>query len=194
MAEITLSARFEDALVYAARLHRQQRRKGNNVPYVSHLMAVAALTLEHGGDEDQAIAALLHDAAEDQGGRDELQRIEVRFGAGVSKIVADCSDSLDVPKPSWRPRKEAYVAGLASKPARSLLVSLADKTHNAECIRDDFGQLGEAVWDRFTGSGAGVRWYYTALSAAFCRYRPSPLAERLASAVSGFATKAPIRS
>lgn len=187
MSGTKLTDRFEEALVYASRLHRTQRRKGNNVPYVSHLMAVTALTLEHGGDEEQAIAALLHDAAEDQGGREELRRIERSFGAGVARIVADCSDSLDQPKPSWRPRKEAYVAGLAEKPERSLLVSLADKTHNAECIRDDHRQFGEAVWDRFSGSGAGVRWYYRALADAFRRHRPSPLAERLDAAVGCFA-------
>ncbi len=188
MPRVSLNDRFEEALVYAARLHRRQRRKGNDVPYVSHLMAVTALTLEHGGDEEQAIAALLHDAAEDQGGQAELERIEARFGAGVAAIVADCSDSLEEPKPAWRPRKEAYVAGLAHKPERSLLVSLADKTHNAECIRDDYRQLGDAVWDRFGGGGAGVRWYYQALADSFDRHRPSALAERLGAAVACFAT------
>ncbi len=186
MPLVELTERFEEALLYAARLHRDQRRKGNDVPYVSHLMAVTALTLEHGGDEEQAIAALLHDAAEDQGGLEELRRIEQRFGAGVAGIVADCSDTLEEPKPAWRPRKEAYVAGLAVKPQRSLLVSLADKTHNAECIRDDHAALGEALWTRFSGGGAGVRWYYRALADAFRRHRPSPLAERLADAVACF--------
>lgn len=186
MPDVTLSDRFEEALVYAARLHRHQRRKGNRVPYVSHLMAVAALTLEHGGDEEQAVGALLHDAAEDQGGRAELQRIKERFGPGVAAIVADCSDSLEDVKPTWRPRKEAYVASLARKPERSLLVSLADKTHNAECIRDDHNQLGDAVWTRFSGGGAGVRWYYAALVEGFRAHRPSPLTERLATAVACF--------
>ncbi len=190
MQSVILTDRFEEALVYAARLHRRQRRKGNDVPYVSHLMAVAALTLEHGGDEAQAIAALLHDAAEDQGGRVELDRIEQRFGPVVAEIVSDCSDTLEEPKPAWRPRKEAYVAGLASKPDRSLLVSLADKTHNAECIRDDHRELGDALWARFSGGGAGVRWYYQALAEVFRAHRPSPLAQRLSAAVDCFSTRA----
>lgn len=190
MPLVSLTDRFDEALVYAARLHRGQRRKGNEVPYISHLLAVAALTLEHGGDEEQAIGALLHDAAEDQGGQPELARIETRFGPGVAAIVADCSDSLEGPTPAWRPRKAAYIAGLASKPERSLLVTLADKTHNAECIRDDHAVLGEALWSRFGGGGAGVRWYYRGLADAFRLHRPSPLTERMAAAVDHFAPPA----
>ncbi len=187
MSPFILTDRFDQALVYAASLHRRQMRKGTNVPYISHLMAVAALTLEHGGNEDQAIGALLHDAAEDQGGLVELARIESRFGPEVSAIVADCSDSFDESKPNWRPRKEAYIASLATKPERSLLVSLADKTHNAECIRDDHAAEGEAVWKRFRVGGAEVRWYYRALAEAFQKNRPSPLTRRLTFAVDHFA-------
>ncbi len=187
MGYVTLTDRFDEALVYASRLHRRQRRKGNNVPYVSHLMAVSALVIENGGDEDQAIGALLHDAAEDQGGLEELRRIEARFGAAVAVIVRDCSDSLTEPKPPWRPRKEAYLESLTAKPSSSLLVSLADKTHNAECIRMDYRALGERLWDRFTGDGEGIRWYYRGLAERFRAALPSPLSERLQDAVVAFA-------
>jgi hypothetical protein len=127
-----LTTRYDDAFRYAHDLHRMQKRKGTSVPYISHLMVVSALVVEHGGDEDQAIGALLHDAVEDQGGAATLNAIESRFGRLVAEIVSDCTDSWEEPKPDWRLRKEAYLATLPAKPARSLLVSLADKTHNAE--------------------------------------------------------------
>jgi (p)ppGpp synthase/HD superfamily hydrolase len=118
-----LSSSFDDALVYASRLHRTQTRKGKAVPYIAHLMVVSALVLEHGGTEEQAIAGLLHDAAEDQGGLSTLSEVEQRFGSAVAKIVADCTDSFADPKPPWRPRKEAYIASLKRKSTTSLLVS-----------------------------------------------------------------------
>jgi (p)ppGpp synthase/HD superfamily hydrolase len=181
-----LTDRFADAFTFAHALHRAQRRKGSDIPYVAHLMSVSALVIEHGGDEDQAIAGLLHDAAEDCGGAPTLAEIERRFGAGVAAIVADCTDSWVEPKPDWRPRKEAYLATLAGKPDRSLLVSLSDKVHNAESIGADFAALGEALWPRFTGGSDGTRWYYRALSDVFARRAPGPLAGRLARAVAGF--------
>ncbi len=187
VTRVHLTERFDDALVYASRLHRHQRRKGNDVPYLSHLLAVTALVIENGGDEEQAIGALLHDAAEDQGGLEELARIEARFGPGVAAIVHDCSDSLTEPKPPWRPRKQAFLDGLAAKPGRSLLVSLADKTHNAECIKADYRLLGDRLWTRFSSDGAGVRWYYRGLSERFQAVMPSPLAQRLKDAVEAFA-------
>ena len=159
------SDRFDEALAYASRLHRDQRRKGTDIPYISHLMSVAALVLEHGGDEDQAIAALLHDAVEDQGGEPILEEIRLRYGDGVAKIVADCSDAWEEPKPPWRERKEAYLAKLPEKDAASLLVSLADKTHNARAILNDLRQIGDDIWDRFNGGKDGTIWYYEALSA-----------------------------
>jgi len=153
-----LTGRFDDALVFASRLHRAQRRKGTDIPYVSHLMAVSALVLEHGGNEDQAIAALLHDAAEDQGGATILEEIRGRFGEPVARIVADCTDAWEEPKPDWRPRKEAYIAKLPAKHASSLLVSLADKTHNARAILNDYRVLGDALWSRFNGGREGTFW------------------------------------
>lgn len=182
-----LSARFDDAFLFAHGLHRGQCRKGTAIPYVSHLMAVAALVVEHGGDEDQAIAALLHDAPEDQGGAETLAEIKRRFGDGVARIVADCTDAWVEPKPPWRPRKEAYLAALPAKPPRSLLVSLADKTHNAEAVLADYRSLGDALWPRFNGGADGTRWFYRALADVFARSLPGPLSGRLARAVDGFA-------
>lgn len=175
-----LTDRFDDALTYASRLHRAQRRKGNDVPYISHLLAVAAIALENGADEDQAIAALLHDAVEDQGGFPRLEEIRARFGEGVAAIVADCTDAHEDPKPAWHPRKEAYIASLATKPARSLAVSLADKTHNASAINADLRVHGESVWSRFTGGKGGTLWYYRALANAFRAHAPGIAAERFA--------------
>mgnify|MGYP003951072389 CR=1 FL=1 len=162
-----LTRRFDDALVYANTIHANQVRKGTAIPYVSHLLGVASLTLEHGGDEDQAIAALLHDAVEDCGGEERLKDIRSRFGAGVAMIVDHCTDSWEEPKPEWRPRKEKYVSAIAWKPARSLLVSLADKTHNAGAIVSDLYVVGEELWGRFTGRRDGTLWYYEALADAF---------------------------
>ncbi|WP_245806043.1 HD domain-containing protein [Erythrobacter donghaensis] len=179
-----LTDRFDEALAYASRLHRTQIRKGSGVPYVSHLLAVAAIALENGADEDQAIAALLHDAVEDQGGLAQLKEIRRRFGEGVAAIVADCTDSHEAEKPAWRPRKEAYIASLAHKPARSLAVSLADKTHNASAINADLRAVGAAVWERFTADRDQVLWYYRALSEAFRVHAPGLAAERFAREVS----------
>jgi len=175
-----LTERFDDALAYASALHRAQTRKGSGIPYVSHLLAVAAIALENGADEDQAIAALLHDAVEDQGGLAQLEAIRERYGEGVAQIVADCTDSHAEPKAAWHPRKEAYIASLAHKPARSLAVSLADKTHNAAAINADLRSSGEAVWSRFTGGKGGTLWYYRALANAFRAHAPGLAAERFA--------------
>jgi hypothetical protein len=146
-------------------------------------MAVAALVVEHGGDEDQAIAALLHAAAEDQAGLATLDDIERRFGAKVAEIVSDCSDACTEPKSEWRARKKAYVAELSTKPKRSLLVSLADKVHNAEAILYDYRVLGDRLWARFTGGLEGTRWYYRELAEFFVRAMPGRLSDRLSHAV-----------
>ena len=175
-----LTARFDDALAYTSALHRSQQRKGSAIPYISHLLAVAAIALENGADEDQAIAALLHDAVEDQGGLAQLEIIRERFGNDVAAMVADCTDAHEEPKPTWRPRKEAYIASLAQKPARSLAVSLADKTHNASAINADLRAVGQSVWDRFTGGKDGSLWYYRALADAFRKHAPGIAAERFA--------------
>jgi (p)ppGpp synthase/HD superfamily hydrolase len=162
-----LSPRFEDALVYAARIHAGQKRKGKDVPYIAHLLGVTGIALEVGADEDQAIAALLHDAVEDQGGEKQHQQIQKRFGDRVARIVADCSDSWILPKPPWQGRKEAYLQHLLQVSPDSMLVSCADKLDNARTILEDYRQVGEVVWDRFTGGREGTLWYYRALVERF---------------------------
>ncbi len=181
-----LTERFDEAFRYAHRLHRAQTRKGTPIPYISHLMSVTALVIEHGGDEDQAIAALLHDAAEDQGGAERLAEIRTKFGDAVAAIVADCTDAWTEPKPPWRARKEAYLAALPHKPRRSLLVSLADKTHNAEAILFDYRVLGDSLWSRFSGGTDDTRWYYNALADVFLKTMPGRLSDRLSRAVAAF--------
>jgi len=156
-----LSERFDSALEFTSRLHRRQLRKGTTIPYVSHLLAVAGIALEHGADEDTAIAALLHDAVEDQGGAETLARIEERFGARVAAIVSACSDTDRTPKPPWRDRKEAYLEHLAEeRDAAVLLISASDKLHNARTLLIDARLLGDATWDRFAGGKDGSLWYY----------------------------------
>lgn len=181
-----LSKIFDDALVYAANLHRDQIRKGSGIPYIAHLMSVSSRVLSAGGSEVQAIGGLLHDAAEDQGGEATLEVIRKRFGPDVAQIVADCTDSWTEPKPEWRTRKEAYLLKLPTKPATSLLVSLADKVDNAEAILGDYRQIGDNVWQRFTGGREGTIWYYRTLSAIFDRALPCPLARDLSRLVSSF--------
>lgn len=180
-----LGLRFDEALVYARQLHQAQVRKGTVIPYFAHLMAVSAIVLEYGGDEDQAIAGLLHDAMEDQGGVETLADIGKKFGAVVAAIVEDCTDAWTEPKPPWQERKERYVASLAHKPKRSLLVSAADKLHNCRSIAADYAILGEDLWQRFTGARDGTLWYYRALADAFGCQLPSPLSDALEREVSG---------
>lgn len=178
-----LTDRFGTALAYTTALHREQRRKGTSIPYTAHLLGVAAIALELGADEDQAIAALLHDAVEDQGGLPRLADIRARFGDAVAAIVADCTDAVIEPKPEWHARKQAYIASLRHKPQSSLLVSLADKTHNARAIVDDLAAHGAQVWDRFTTGRDGSLWYYGALADAFQQRLPGAGADRLAAIV-----------
>jgi len=183
---MVLSETFDNALVYASQLHRDQVRKGSGIPYVAHLLSVSSRVLVAGGSEDQAIAGLLHDAAEDQGGQATLDEIHGRFGSPVSKIVADCTDSWVEPKPEWRPRKEAYLSALPAKPAASLLVSLADKVDNAEAILHDYLHIGDDLWSRFTGGRQGTIWYYRTLSTIFNQALPCALSNELSRTVSQF--------
>jgi GTP pyrophosphokinase len=176
---VSLSARFEEALILATRLHAGQFRKGTAIPYIAHLLGVAGIVLELGASEDEAIAALLHDAAEDRGGKAVLEDIRARFGDAVAEIVAGCTDAWTEPKPEWRPRKEAYIADLPRASASVLLVSAADKLHNARSILRDYRALGEAVWERFTGGREGTLWYYRSLVEIFRATGPSALAEEL---------------
>jgi len=164
---MNLSSRYEAALVMATQLHASQKRKGTSVPYVSHLLAVSSLVLEHGGNENQAIAALLHDAVEDQGGLSTLDKIRDGFGDVVADIVDHCTDAYEDPKPEWRIRKEEFVASIAEKPLDAALVSCADKLHNARAILNDLRSLGDELWGRFTGGKEGTLWYYQSLAGAF---------------------------
>ncbi len=161
------SQRFEDGFVYANRLHAGQERKATGIPYVTHLMSVAALVAEYGGSEDQVIAALLHDAAEDQGGRATLDQVRRRFGDAVADIVESVSDTFETPKPPWRERKEAYLAHIRSAPEEALLVSAADKLHNARCIVAELRASPEAAFSRFKGGKDGTLWYFRSLVDAF---------------------------
>lgn len=157
--------RYVAAVAWAAELHRSQGRKGRAIPYLSHLLAVSGLVLEHGGTEDQAIAGLLHDAIEDAGVT--VEDISARFGPAVAGIVWACTDSDEVPKPPWRARKEAYMARLPAIDADALLVSLADKVHNVRTLAEDLEREGEATFDRFAGGADGSRWYYRRLAEEF---------------------------
>jgi (p)ppGpp synthase/HD superfamily hydrolase len=174
-----LTARFRKAMVYAACLHAGQTRKRTDRPYIGHLLGVTALVLENGGDEDEAIAALLHDAVEDQGGVITLEAIRRKFGERVAKIVEGCTDSFTTPKPPWRERKESYLAKLRKAPPDVRLVSAADKLNNAREILRDFRTEGEAIWSRFNGGKDGTLWYYSELVHIFCAAGTSPLVDEL---------------
>lgn len=187
-----LSDRYKDALLFAARLHDSQTRKGTEIAYLTHLMSVSALVMENGGNEDEAVAALLHDAIEDQSadyesefltdplhGRDALKRdIELKYGSRVLSIVIGCTDDEDFEKPpegergtveAWKQRKEAYIAHIeAAEDVALLRVSCADKLHNARTILLDLHEHGEEIWSRFrAGSKEGVLWYYRSLARQF---------------------------
>lgn len=166
-----LSDRFNQALIYAHTLHREQPRKGKDIPYIGHLLGVASLVLEAGGDEDMAIAALLHDAVEDQGGQPRLDEIKKMFGDRVAHIVWGCTDSDEADpdkKAPWCERKQKYVAHVEHQADPQVrLVSAADKVHNSRAVLLDHYELGDAVFDRFSKGKQGTLWYYRALVDAF---------------------------
>lgn len=164
-----LTADFDRALLLATSHHRRQLRKGGaGTPYVAHLLAVTSLVLEMGGSEDEAIGALLHDAVEDGGGPEMLERIRAEFGSDVARIVQANSDTDEDPKPPWAQRKRDYIAAVATKAPDELRVSLADKLHNARSILIDFRTFGDELWKRFKpGTGEPVRSYYRELYDAF---------------------------
>lgn len=178
-----LSERFTEALTFATRLHAQQVRKGSGVPYVAHLLGVASIALEYGANEDEAIAALLHDAIEDQGGIPTREEIRRQFGDAVTAIVEGCSDSQTLPKPPWRDRKERYLAHLKTASASVLLVSAADKLYNARSLLKDYHLVGEDLWQRFAGGKEGTLWYYGALVEALTEAGSSPLVKEFAAVV-----------
>jgi (p)ppGpp synthase/HD superfamily hydrolase len=178
-----LTARFSQALVYAVELHAAQLRKVSGVPYVAHLLGVAAIALEHGAGEDEAIAALLHDAVEDQGGapvRDDIRR---RFGNHVADVVDGCTDADTTPKPPWRPRKERYLARLAQAGSSVRLVCSADKLHNLRSLLQDYRLHGESLWEQFSGGRAGTLWYYRSVATTLAGVERTALVEELERAV-----------
>ncbi len=169
--------RIEAAFAYAAELHRAQTRKGNGAPYLTHLMAVAACVGEHLGGEDQVIAALLHDAIEDQGvSADELAR---RFGPEVARIVVACTDAFERTKPPWRARKERYIATLRDEDAAVKLVAVSDKIHNARSIERGHRVIGARVWARFSAPAGDTLWFYRAVADALAHGWAHPLVDEL---------------
>jgi (p)ppGpp synthase/HD superfamily hydrolase len=182
-----LSPRFDQALAWASELHRGQRRKGGGVPYISHLLAVTALVLEAGGDEDEAIAAVLHDAVEDQGGPPVRAEIEKRFGPRVAAIVDGCTDTDQDPKPPWRERKTAFIQALESSDASVRLVVSADKLHNATCTLHDLRREGPAAWERMRGREKAL-WYYRSVTETLVRSGPNVLVGRLEAVVAELET------
>ena len=172
---LSTTARFEAALVYAHQVHQNQRRKGTGIPYIAHVLGVASLAIEYGATEDEAIAALLHDAAEDGGGEATLAEIRASFGDAVADIVLGCSDSLvedPEDKLPWRDRKENYLAHLENASSSVCLVSAADKLHNVRSIMRDYREHGEEIWERFQGRRDGTLWYYeTVADTLIRRYR-----------------------
>lgn len=180
---VKLGPRFLRAFNFAAEKHAGQARKASTIPYIAHLMGVASLVLEFGGDEDLAIAALLHDVVEDCGGAPMLKEVRRRFGPRVAKIVDGCTDSDTYPKPPWRERKEAYIQHLKSADAETRLVSAADKLNNMRSILSDHREVGESVWERFNGGRDGTLWYYRELVEEFLRGKPNRLIRELELAV-----------
>lgn len=176
-----LSERFDDALVFASAAHRAQVRKATGIPYVSHLLAVAALVLEAGADEDTAIAALLHDSVEDTGVT--VDALRDRFGPVVASIVAECTDTDESPKPPWRPRKEAFVARLETASAGALVVTAADKLHNVRSMLAELRAADPSMWSRFHAGPDEQVWYHAAVADVVCRRAPGPLADALRAAV-----------
>jgi GTP pyrophosphokinase len=174
-----LTSRFEEAAIFALRLHAKQLRKGTETPYAAHLLSVASITLTHGGNEDEAIGALLHDAVEDQGGAPTLEEIRRRFGDNVAAIVEGCTDTDVVPKPPWRARKETYIAHVRKASPSVRLVSASDKLDNARAILADYCVLGESLWGRFKGGKEGTLWYYTELVKAFREASGGSIVEEL---------------
>ncbi len=183
MEPAPLTQRFDQALALARQLHAGQTRKGTDIPYISHLLAVTSLVLEDGGGEDEAIAALLHDAVEDQGGLDTLAEIRRQFGDRVADYVLGLSDTFEDPKPPWQQRKDEYLQHLRTAPPQVLRISLADKLHNARSIRQDLRNRGEALWDLFRGGREGTLWYYRTLVEIFQQTSPSILVAELAQVV-----------
>ncbi|MGC1384182.1 MAG: HD domain-containing protein [Candidatus Acidiferrales bacterium] len=178
-SERPIGERFRRALAYAAQVHAGQYRKGTSRPYVSHLLGVTSIVLVHGGDEDEAIAALLHDAVEDQGGKRRLRDIRAKFGKRVARIVEGCTDSDLTPKPPWLERKKEYLKHLRDADSSIRLVSAADKLYNASETLADFRSHRESIWKRFKGGRQGTLWYYREVAKVLRKKGPKELSRDL---------------
>jgi (p)ppGpp synthase/HD superfamily hydrolase len=182
---ITLTERFDAAVRYAREVHEGQTRKSTNTPYIAHLLGVSSIVLDDGGSEDEAVAALLHDAAEDHGGRARLADIRSRFGDAVAKIVEDCTDSWETPKKPWAERKRAYAEHARTVPSSSLRVSVADKVHNTYAILRELRNEGESVWQRFNAAPDDVISYYQSLVRSYREAGGGKLVDELERIVRG---------
>jgi len=187
---MTYSPRIVDAFTMAYDLHREQFRKGMDVPYITHLAAVASLVGDYGGNEDQFIAALLHDAVEDQGGDQTLERIRDRFGTTVADYVSGCSDSNTVPRPAWQQRKEAFIQRIGDAHPDLKLIVAADKLHNARTTTSDLYESGRKVWAKFNGGKDGSLWYYAEMVRALSHGWTHPILRELARTVDALQRKA----
>ena len=156
----TLGPKFEEALIFANRIHAQQKRKDSGAPYLAHVLGVTALVLEDGGSEEEAIGALLHDAAEDQGGEEILAAIREQFGARVEQIVRECSDTLVSPKPPWKERKEGHLEMLKTALPETIRIMQADKVYNARNLQRSLIDYGSQTWQNFKGGREGTLWYF----------------------------------
>jgi GTP pyrophosphokinase len=180
---VRLGSRFLRAFEFAFKKHQKQVRKASTIPYIAHLMGVTSLVLEAGGDEDLAIAALLHDVVEDCGGVPMLKEVRRRFGKRVAHVVAGCTDADTYPKPPWQERKEQYIEQLKHADADTRLVSAADKLNNLRSILSDYRAIGESVWSRFNGGRDGTLWYYRTLRDVFLRHPRNRITRELELAV-----------
>ena len=180
-----LTERFDEAVRYAREVHAGQTRKSTSTPYIAHLIGVSSIVLDDGGNEDEAIAALLHDAAEDHGGRARLEDIRSRFGDAVARIVEDCTDSWETPKKPWAERKRAYAEHARTLSPSSLRVSVADKVHNTYAILRELRNEGESVWQRFNAAPDDVMAYYQSLVRAYREAGGGKLVDELERIVRG---------
>lgn len=178
MTDPAYTSRLDEATQLALSSFRPVWRKGSRIPYITHLFGVTALVGEHGGDEDQLVAAMLHDYLEDIPGT-TVEELEARFGPRVAGLVLALSDSTELPKPPWRPRKEAYLAKLRGEPGDVKLISSADKLHNVRSILIDHDRIGDAIFDRFSGRRDGTLWYYRQVHEALAEGWHSPLLDQL---------------
>lgn len=176
---LSLTPHFEAALTLACRLHVQQLRKDKQTPYIAHLLSVTALVLENQGTEAEAIAALLHDAIEDQGGNPTRDLIRSQFGDEITAIIDGCTDSNTQPKPPWRQRKQRYLQQLKTASPSVRKVSLADKLHNARSLLQLLQQQGQSAWNCFSGGRAGKLWFYQALLEIYQTPSPEPMLQEL---------------